>query len=663
MAADPEYQSEYLGDLPAWQTNRIFFNTSWWFYGSRDKFAAADKTNMLSVDVGVYYPNLGLSNNEIASLSRSMHKSQGFGSTGSRGSRSEYLELIKGEMPVDKENLFEGINTSWSRIEGAEHITGMIEEVLENFDFSNPAVHINELMAIKDEIGDIKDEHWKAHKLKEIDDIIVQSLGLYIEAKTSSPYASLGENITIDIEAVNRSSADVKLLLISTEGAVDTTMTTLADNDKKTVELSYVINENDLEESNPYWLNKPGSLGTYDIQDLQLIGKPINESPINVTIDLSINGFPMRIERPIVYKRNDPVDGEVYEPFVVLPKASISFDDPVYIIPSREEKSVKVTVKTFADSLNGRLYLNHPKSFNVSPDFIDLTMNQSGSVQNFEFKVRAPYMQESANFSAVIKTPNEIIDEHIKVVDYDHIPKQYIRSKARASVQRLNINTVDRSIAYIDGAGDDVAESLAQIGYQIDLLEVDDVTADKLAKYDVIVMGVRAYNIHPELRVRKEMLMNYIANGGTLIVQYNTNRGGLKGEDISPYSMTLSRDRVTDENAPVSFVNPDHQILNYPNKITSLDFKNWVQERGLYFPNEWNSNFQTPLATSDRNAEPTQGGLLIAEHGEGYFVYTGLSWFRQLPAGVPGAYRLFANLIGIGSTANIESNDNYRNGR
>ena len=660
-AADPGYQSDLLGHLEPWQTQRIFFNTSWWFYGSRANFAEADKSNLLSVDVGVYYKNLGLSNSEIAATSRSMHKSQGFGSTGTRGTRNEYLELIEGDLPTDKNNLFEGVNTTWSRVEGAGHIEGLINQVLGNFDFINPAAHIDDLLTIRAEIAKINDDHWKNYKLEEIDDIIAQSMGLFIEAKASQANATAGDSLIIDLEVINRSDATVTLKSIDLDEYHNELNAQLVNNESSQTEISYVVSNDDLKESNPYWLQEKGSLGLYAISDKKMIGAPINRGPINVSVSLDINGSPMTITRDVIFKITDPVKGEVYEPFVAVPEVSVQFEDPVYILSTREPKKVSVTIKSFSDDVKGTLSLNHPSTFAVTPESVEISMGPAGSIEIVEFEVKGPYLQESATFTAELKTDNAVLDESIKVIDYDHIPKQYVRSTSQAAVERLNIKTLDKKIAYVEGAGDEVAESLAQIGYQPTIFSVEDITADNLANYDVVIIGIRAYNIHSDLKLRKDILMEFINEGGTVIVQYNTNRG-LRGDQISPYPLELSRDRITDETATVSFVDPNHEVLNTPNKITSLDFENWVQERGLYFPNEWDDRFAAPLAMSDPNEEITKGALLIAKYGKGNFIYSGLSWFRELPAGVAGAYRLFANLIAIGSNDHVTKGQHQGDG-
>jgi hypothetical protein len=194
------------------------------------------------------------------------------------------------------------------------------------------------------------------------------------------------------------------------------------------------------------------------------------------------------------------------------------------------------------------------------------------------------------------------------------------------------------------GSGDAIPEALRQMGFAVTLLSDEDVQNGDLAAYDAIVTGVRAYNTRPRLRALQGRLLDYVARGGRLVVQYNTAEDGLQ-DRLGPFPFRISRDRVTVEEAPVSFPRADHPLLQRPNRITSADFEGWVQERGLYFANPWDAKYDTVLASNDPGEPPRGGGLLYARHGKGVFIYAAYAWFRQLPAGVPGAYRLFANLV------------------
>ncbi len=662
LAADEEAYAERLGKLEPWKIRRTFFNTSWWFYGSREKFAEADKSKMLSVDVGVYYPDRGLSNTEIASLSRSMHKSQGFGSTGTRGSSMEFLELIKGDLPVDKENLFDGINTTWTRVSGGAPIKDRLDKLINEFNYQDPASHLNELTEIYGLINAVEDDHWRKLKAEECKAIIKDITGLYLEATVSDPILHRGGTYTIDVEAINRSSADITLSSMTIGDSTYTTNRPLSPNTEEQLTGTVSISTDHLY-STPYWLRESGTEGMYQVSRSDLISRPENPAVIPVQYILSINNVIIPMSGEVVHKYNDPVHGEVYEPIAVLPAASVAFSDPVYVFGDRTPKSIRVNVTNYQDSLNGKLSLSHSPSWIVTPESIDVQLRGKGAQESFVFQVKGPYLQESSEMGILLsdESGNLITDQEVVTIDHDHIPKQYIIKDANASFERVRVEKKGDLIAYVQGAGDEIPQCLRQIGYIVEELAVEDINSKNLALYDAVVIGIRAYNTKKDLFLKKEVLNEYMTNGGTVVVQYNTNRG-VKGDDIAPYPLRLSRDRVTDETAKVSYVDADHEVLNYPNKITNRDFNDWVQERGLYFPDEWDARYASPLACNDPGETMKKGSLLIAPVGEGHFVYTGLSWFRQLPAGVPGAYRLFANILSIGKNGvNVPSGTTQSN--
>ena len=653
MAADPNAYKDRLGDLPVWQVRRTFFNTGWWFYGSRENFAKADKSDLFTADAGVYYPILGVSNTEISALSRSMHKSQGFGSTGSRGKRIEYMQLIKGDRPSQQDDIFSGINTTWSRITGGSPIGDKIQMVLENFDFAYPEKHFDQMIEIRSMISSIDDTHWKKIKLAEVDNILVGMAGLFVEARTSLHYGLVGEKVDFWCEAINRSSNNIKLKEIVLPNQQVVAVNKLLDNNVSHIESYEITLADDEKISNPYWLEKPGSLGLYEVSNPSDIGQPISESPISVRFVLELNGQILTLDRELVHKHNDPVKGEVYEPFYILPPVSLAFSDPVYIISDDQAKEVSIEVKSFAENVSGSLSIDAPTNWNISPKSVDVMLKAAGEIQTMKFRVQGPKGQASAQFGIEFSSDEyPVMSHNVQEIAYDHIPKQVLITPAAARFERLAITKKGQNILYVKGAGDDVPKNLRQIGYEVSEIEHEDLSSELLDDHDALIIGIRAYNTKPALKIKKDMMLDYVKRGGTMIVQYNTSRG-LDGSDIGPYPFKLSRDRVTDEAAEMTFEIPDHEVLNFPNKITHSDFDNWVQERGLYFPNEWDERYAAPLSCADPGEDPMSGGLLITKYGEGHFIYTGYSWFRELPAGVPGAFRLFANLISIGKN-NIE---------
>ena len=629
----------------SWQPKRLLFNTSWWFYGSKEKFEKADKSNLVSVETGNYYPALGLSNGEIASLSRSMHKSQGFGSTGTRGKQTEYLEFLKGEFPQDTTNIFDGINTSWSRIEGGVAIGKILNPLLDSFNFQDPSTIVPQLVEAYRLLKDTKQGHWRSIKLKELEELIVACSGVFLEAVANKESINPMGAYTLKVEAINRGANKITLSKITTASGLilSSKEIVLLSNEKENLELE-VTSQNKVP-STAYWLKSKGTLGMYSAPK-DLIGLPQTPAAEQISFTLNIDNTALQILKDVVYKFNDPVDGEVYRPFNVLPKVSASIAEKVLVFADENSQKVAVHVRAGKDNIEGTLQLNAPKGWVVSSPQL-FTLERQGETSTLWFTVTPPKNQSQGYLRPLIQIGDTYYDKELINIDYDHIPYQSVLLPSKAKVVRINIEKKGQHIGYIQGAGDGVGQSLEQIGYSVTNLDVTEISAQSLKKYDAVVVGVRAYNTIAALAFAQKELNKYVQAGGTMVVQYNTSHR-LVTKQVAPYALSLSRDRVTDEFAPVTILDPSHSVLNSPNKITQEDFKGWVQERGLYFPNKWAEEFTPILAMNDKGAPQTKGSLLVARYGKGHYVYTGLSFFRELPAGVAGAYRLFANIISIG---------------
>ena len=640
---------EQLKQTGLWQPQRQFFNTSWWFYGSQEKFDKADKTNLLSIDTGVYFPSKGLSNSEIAALSRSSHKSQGFGSTGSRGEAVEYLELIKGDLPKDKSNIFYGIDTSWHRVKGGDAIGQVLSKVETDFDFTNPSASIPSLITAYKLIQNLDDNHWKPIKSEEIKTIIAACAGLYLEAVSDTDHATNNSRVAVAIEMINRSHVNIiftGLKLTDGTKSEDYKPIPLSNNKNQTFNETIIISKNQ-EPTTPYWLTKKGTLGMYKVTDKNLIGLPETPITYKAQFQLNIENTPIEFTRPIVYKTNDPVKGEVYKPFVIIPEASAKIPENVIIYDTDKGKEIPVIVKAGRDQLEGFVSMAHPKDWSVYPEKQSISIVHKDEEQTIFFTIIPPKNQSEGLIAPMVHIADSIYTKELIEINYDHIPFQMVLLPSESKVVKLNIQKRGQNIAYIEGAGDVVPESLRQIGYNVATIAPKDIDEETLNKFDAVVMGIRAYNSVEDLKYKQPILFDFVKKGGNMIVQYNTN-SKLQVDDLAPFDLKLSRDRVTDENAEVHFLNPEHPVLNYPNKITEKDFEGWTQERGLYFPNEWSADFTPILSMNDKDETPKEGSLLVAKYGKGYFIYTGLSFFREFPAGVAGAYRLFTNMLSIG---------------
>ncbi len=649
--ADPTIYPEQLQHVDIWQPKRLFFNTSWWFYGSREKFEKADKSKMMSVDVGVYYPIKGKSNTEIAAESRSMHKCQGFGSMGTRGAMQEYLELLKGDMPNNREDIFGGINTTWTRVKGGAPIGKLLQKVEKDFQYTTPANSIPDLVKAYQLIKNLPEGYWKKVKLGEIKAVIKACAGLYMEVVADDYSATPGQAIALNMEVVNRSSANIALKGFNILPLnVDSSLNLALENNQVNKIGQKITLPKDIAHTNPYWLNEKSELGMYTVKEQVMRGLPETPRTLKVQFDLQIEKTPISLISEVVFKKSDPVKAEIYRPFEIIPPVFANISEKVYVFANNEPKMVNVLLKAGKTDVRGKVELCHPEGWKVAPEVIDFELKLKGEEQLVSFQLYPSEKQEENFVVPLVKLDDgQSFTDGAIFIEYDHIPTQTIIRDASAKVVRIDLKKEGENIGYIMGAGDEIPASLQQIGYKVHELEDAEIISGNLQKYDAIILGIRAYNTVDRLKFYQPKLLNYVKNGGTMIVQYNTaHRLKIDREQIAPYPLKLSRDRVSVEEASVKLLAPKHPVLNYPNKINEKDFEGWVQERGLYFPNEWSENYTAILSSNDPGEKPKEGGLLVAKYGEGYYIYSGYSWFRELPAGVPGAYRLFTNLISIG---------------
>jgi LmbE family N-acetylglucosaminyl deacetylase len=639
---------EQLKYVTPWQVKRQFFNPSWWFYGSQEKFDKADKSKFTTLETGVYYAGIGKSNQEIAALSRSRHQSQGFGSTGSRGDETEYLELINGEKPKERNNLFDGIDTSWNRVKNGKPVGELISKIIANYNFSNPSASIPDLVTAYSMIQSLEDTHWKDLKSDAIKNIIASSAGLYLEAVAEEQEATPGSTIKLNIEAINRCSIEMQLTGLTSFPDNTTTIKRnlfLKNNSNQRLKLQIQLPDT-IEYTEPYWLKEKASVGMYTVSNQEIIGIPDIIREVKVVFNVRINDVDIPFERTVVYKYNDGVKGEMYNFLDIVPEVTSSILEKVLIFKDTKSKLVPVKVRAGKDDIKGNLQLELPKNWIVSPKQIPFTLDKKGMEQTFYFEVTAPSQTEEAIAKSVITTENKSFDKDQTIIDFNHITKQLVLKSAESKCIRIDLKTTGDTIGYIMGAGDEVPESLAQMGYKVTILKPVEITPEKLESFNVVITGVRAYNTVNALANKQSILFDFVKRGKTMIVQYNTD-GKLITDKIAPYPLKPSNDRVTEENAKITFLAPNHPVLNTPNKISPKDFEGWTQEQGLYYPNQFDSAFIPIISSHDKGESDKNGALLVAPYGKGYYIYTGLSFFRELPEGVPGAYRLLSNIISL----------------
>lgn len=630
-------------DLVKNKPKRLFFNTSWWFYGSQEKFEKADKSKLLSINANVYYPLKGKSNHEIAALSRSQHKCQGFGTLGTRGNDLEYLEIIKGSLPP-RDNLFEGIDTSWNRIKGGSEIAKLLLPIQENFNFSNPSEHLPELIKAYQLIQNLEDKHWKKIKTQEIKVIIEACAGLFLEAITSVERATPNSEIQITIEAINRSNSSIKLKTIN---ILNTKNIEINKDLKNNVGLKEMIDfkiSDNLPYSNLFWLNEKQLNGLYTVSEVSKRNLPELKNPFPVVFELEIENEKIHFIKNLTFKKNEPNDGETYIPFSIVPKFTSKIINKVAIFDGKQEKQIDVMITAYEDNASGIVKLELPHSWKTIPNEIPISISTKGETKTVSFTVIPPKEEQNIIAQISIISNNQIYNKELTEISYSHIPKQNILELSEAKFVNLAIKTTPKNIGYVMGAGDEVGNYLENLSYKVTFLKTNEIELEKIQTFDAIIIGIRGFNVLEELKFKNKILFEYVNQGGNLIVQYNTTRN-LVTKEIAPYNLELSNDRVTQENSEVLFINSKNTVLNYPNAITKDDFNGWVQERGLYFPRKWDSKFTPILSMNDNGEEAKEGSLLIAKYGKGNYIYTGLSFFRELPEGVSGAYKLLVNLI------------------
>lgn len=645
LSASATQFPEQVKKFGTWQPHALYTNTGrWWNQTINEK-----TPGILSLNVGTYNALLGTSYSEMAAASRTQHKSQGFGSPGRRGDALEFFEFVKGNR-AEKE-MFEKINTSWSRVKGGEVVEPLISKAIRDFNPENPAATVPALLEIRKSIHGLEASVWKQRKLLEVEQLIKDCTGLFMEVSAHQPMATPGEPVKLAFEVINRSSANLVLEKItSNELGLDSAFSLpLTNNQPMTFQSNKVI-RTDLPYSAPYWLARPHGVGLFNVPDSDLIGKPENDAAVTIQSIVKIGNELLRLNIPVVYKWTDPVKGELTRPFEIVPPVFINFPQSVFVLRDRTPQYVRVLVKSGSQSLvKGNVKLAVPTGWKCTPAEIPFEFNKLNEELTLTFMVIGGEEELDGTIKAVAQLGEKEYSYSLKQIQYDHIPVQTLLPPAQVRALRVNAKKEGSVVAYLKGAGDEIPVSLRNLGYEVWEMKNEEVTSDNLKRVDAVVLGIRALNTNERIRFIMPTLLEYVKQGGTLVVQYNTSNDlELEASKIAPYSLTLSRERVTQENSEVRILKPDHPALNYPNKITAKDFEGWIQERGLYFPSAWDASFDALLSMNDAGEPPRNGSLLVARYGAGYYVYTGLSFFRELPEGVPGAYKLFANLVSLG---------------
>jgi LmbE family N-acetylglucosaminyl deacetylase len=646
LSGDPKAFPEQLGALTPWQPKRILMNGGG---PGRGGGASEDSTPTLRMEIDGNDPVSGESFATIAGRSRAMHKTQGFGNFGGRGgggARSESFRLLDGQPATN--DILDGVDTTWGRVPDGAEIGRLTDEAIAQFNPQDPAASVPALLAIRSRLSALGAEPIVNEKRVQLDHILTACLGLSVETMVTQPEVVPGEELALRHTAMTRSNVPVrwKEVRYPASGKTANTGLDLHANQPATQPSTQTLPPK-TPLTQPYWLREEPTAGMFQVSDPSLIGRPENPPAFPIEYVFEVGGQTLVVQDEPVAVSSNPAKGQTHRRLDVIAPVSLSFASDVQLFAPGAARSVAIEVNALRPAASGTVQLDVPAGWHASPASQTFKLEKVGDHAEFTSTVTAPSAPAVATISAHVDIQGARFDTRRVEINYSHLPLLLLQPRARIKAVTLDLATRGRQIGYVPGAGDSVAENIEQMGYTVTRLRGADLTPERLRGLDAVVIGIRAFNTRTDLAAQMPSLFAYIEGGGNVIVQYNRPEG-LKVDKIAPYDLKLSQERVCEEQAPVTVLAPDHPALTSPNKITNADFEGWVQERGVYFPNKWDEHFTPVLECSDTGEPPKSGGLLIAHYGKGYFVYTGLAWFRQLPAGVPGAYRLFANLLSLG---------------
>jgi LmbE family N-acetylglucosaminyl deacetylase len=666
-AADPARFPEQLRWVTPWQAKRLLWNT----WNPKLEGRDPQRPPIVTLDVGAYDPELGASYSEIGGRARSLNRSQGAGTPERRGSLIEYFEPVDGE-PAARD-LFDGVDVGWSRVAEAQGVAAALREAEKGFDADRPESVLPELARAHAALSALPVDPLVAAKRRDLESVMSSCAGLRLEALAETPTVTPGDTLTVTITALNRSAAPLTLMDIALPGGahanfakpaaprasgppsgaaremvadpaapVGATPRALPAN-QPVVSIARVIIPAHPEFTEPYWLTARALSDSSQIPDSVAAGDPEGRPAALAQMTVGFGAERVTYEVPVAFRWTDRVYGDRYRALEVLPPATCELDEGAYLFASATPRRVRVAVHSTRAALGGTARLRLPPGWKSDPATAQVAVNAGGE-QLVSFQVTPRDTPASAVITAEVEVAGDRYTRRLVRIDYPHLPIQTMLPAASAFALRTDLRRNGDTIGYLMGSGDQVAEALRQMGFTVVLLTDDDVENGNLARFSAIVAGVRAYNTRPRLRVLQPRLLDYVKNGGRLVVQYNTNESALD-DRLGPWPFKISRDRVTDERATMRVLRPAHPLLNSPNRIVPGDFAGWVQERGLNYAGPWDARYETVLSANDAGESAKDGGLLYARYGRGVFIYTGLAFFRQLPAGVPGAWRLFANLV------------------
>ncbi len=668
LAADPKAYPEQLENVEVWQAKRILWDVYWWNNELKEKAIASG--GIIEVNIGDYNELLGLSYSEIAADSRSQHKSQGFGSLRRRGNKTEYLKHTAGD--AAEKDLFEGINTQWSRLENTSEVQEKINRIIETYKVEDPSQSLKMLAELYNALNSLPKNSHVEHKMNELRQIIKAAAGIHVEVLANNYNYPGFQEVSLEgsFNIISRRAEKVRLTNVWPKVDSPSESMELKLNELHSMPFKTDIATNP---SHPYWLQLELSDSELKSKEEMKIhesmpaeeaermkqqiesddfitsyvrqyGMPENVPVLEFHYTLELEGVVIDFKETIDYKWNDRVDGELHRDVIISPEITATPSEKVFIFSNENPQQIDLLIEANKDNVEDEINIVVPEGWSAEPQSISLQLKSKGEQKLVSFTLTP---SKSSSVGDIWFNFSKFRAQGVQRIDYPHIRPQILFPRAKAKVVKMDLKKSVKNIGYIIGSGDEVAQNLEQVGFEVTSFHAEDLPTMDLSVFETIMVGIRAYNTEESMKNGNNILNEYVKKGGNVIVQYNTNRG-LKSDKIGPYPFKISRKRVTKEEAEPTFLQPKHALLNQPNQLDKKDFDRWVQERGLYFADEWDEKYETIISWNDPKEDAQKGSILVCDYGEGHFIYTGISFFRQLPAGVPGAYRLLTNMISYG---------------
>lgn len=620
-----------LQDPSAWHPTRLLFNA--FRFGDRSTI----RDDMFKLEVGHYDPLLGMGYGELAGISRSLHRSQGAGTPRTPGVQPEHFQTWVGERPVS--SLFNGIDTTWSRV-GRADIGRAIDAIITSFDMRAPDRSLPALLDLRRQIASVADAFWRSRKLAELDAILLACIGLTADATVNVPTALPGDSLRCVLRVTTRAGRAVTLASVQWPNTTTTPMLRCAHDSLVTMEQRIVVPPS-TPVTEPYWLALEPDAWLFRVARTGAVGMAVTPPQLTARVSMLLDADTITATLPISFKKLDPLDGDVIEELRITPPVSI---EPVtrVVLAKQGKATISVRVRAYAPVRNATLHVLDGDRVVTSIERVSIRATTDTLINV------SVALASTATVRIGMRMGEVVYDRYVSTITYDHLPTLQYTQPATVRVVTEPVAITAKRIAYIKGAGEYTPEFLQSIGCTVDEITDETIlrTTDLLA-YDAVLVGIRAVNTRPSMKFLMPALMQYVERGGTLVMTYMTTQD-MSTKDLGPFPLPLSRARVTEEDAEVTILRPEHPLMLRPNRITKDDFAGWVQERGLYFPAGFDARYEPILAMHDTNEAMSNGPLLYARHGKGHYVYCALSLFRQIPAGVPGGMRLLANMLSVG---------------